>query len=147
VHSGQLLCVCGPVGGGKTALLLGVLDELRLTGGHCTVRCGSVYNADNAHTHSAHDNAHISNPIHIHTSSSSSSSNSGNSSSSNNTNTYNVPQLAYCAQSPYLHAGSVRDNILMGCVYEYSRYTEIVEGCQLTADIQVMCDVIVLCVF
>ena len=43
-------------------------------------------------------------------------------------------KFIYCLQSPYLHTGTVRDNILMGNIYDEHKYNEIINGCCLNQD-------------
>ncbi|EDQ85993.1 uncharacterized protein MONBRDRAFT_34017 [Monosiga brevicollis MX1] len=44
-------------------------------------------------------------------------------------------QLAYAGQSPWIFAGSLRDNILFDTPFEAARYASVLEACALVADI------------
>lgn len=52
-------------------------------------------------------------------------------------NSGNQVAFSYCAQIPSLHAGTVKDNILMGAVFDEKRYKSVIIGCQLLADTKV----------
>lgn len=43
--------------------------------------------------------------------------------------------MAYCAQQPWIIAGTLRDNILFGLAYDPVRYHKTLEGCALVDDI------------
>ena len=43
--------------------------------------------------------------------------------------------MAYCAQQPWIIAGTLRDNILFGLAYDPVRYHKTLEGCALVEDI------------
>jgi ATP-binding cassette subfamily C (CFTR/MRP) protein 1 len=43
--------------------------------------------------------------------------------------------MAYCAQQPWIIAGTLRDNILFGLAYDPVRYQKTLEGCALVDDI------------
>lgn len=64
---------------------------------------------------------------------------------SNVENIASSTSLSYCAQTPSMHAGSVRDNILMGAAYNQDKYKSVLTGCQLLTDIQVIIVNLYLC--
>ncbi|KAK9764427.1 hypothetical protein K7432_008067 [Basidiobolus ranarum] len=47
-------------------------------------------------------------------------------------------KIAYAAQSPWLFAGSVRDNILFGASLDATRFRQVVEVCQLERDFMIL---------
>ena len=81
--SGALVAVVGPVGCGKSSLLLAILGELRRTSGSQVVR-GSV---------------------------------------------------AYCAQQPWIVAGTLRDNVTFGSAYDASRFGLAIQCSGLRPDL------------
>jgi ATP-binding cassette subfamily C (CFTR/MRP) protein 1 len=46
--------------------------------------------------------------------------------------------IAYCAQQPWIIAGTLRDNILFGLDYDPVRYHQTLEGCALVEDISAL---------
>jgi ATP-binding cassette, subfamily C (CFTR/MRP), member 4 len=47
---------------------------------------------------------------------------------------------AYCAQSPWIFAGSIRDNILFGEKYDDVRFRKVIEVCALQRDLTLFPD-------
>jgi len=86
VPPGQLVCLCGQVGSGKSTLVAGLLRELRPVRGHIHVR-GTV---------------------------------------------------AYCAQTPFIVSGTLRDNILFGAPYDADKYTAVVAASALEPDLELL---------
>jgi len=83
---GDLMCITGRVGAGKTALL-------KALGGELQIESGSVA---------------------VHGS------------------------LSYCSQEPWLQNLTIRDNILFGQQYNPTWYSEVLDACELKADLEQM---------
>ena len=81
---GELVAVVGPVGSGKTSLLMGLLGELGSTGGELCMR-GTV---------------------------------------------------AFASEEPWILAGSIKDNILMGRVFDPELYRKALDSCDLCKDLE-----------
>ncbi|KAK9692619.1 hypothetical protein K7432_014250 [Basidiobolus ranarum] len=47
-------------------------------------------------------------------------------------------KIAYAAQSPWLFAGSIRENILFGATYEAGRFQKVIQVCQLDRDFTIL---------
>ncbi|KAG0224305.1 hypothetical protein BGW42_005193 [Actinomortierella wolfii] len=45
------------------------------------------------------------------------------------------PQISYSAQSPWIFAGSIRNNILFGSEFNKERYERVIQVCELTRDL------------
>ncbi|CAG9315441.1 unnamed protein product [Blepharisma stoltei] len=84
LKSGELLVVVGPVGAGKSSLLMGLLGEINIVQGDYQLN----------HT------------------------------------------VAYASDEPWLVAGSIKENILMGLEYDENVYNETVAACALAKDFQ-----------
>ncbi|TNN13370.1 Multidrug resistance-associated protein [Schistosoma japonicum] len=93
VQWGELVCVIGPVGCGKSSLLLSVLGELQ-----SVVSENELINDKNIKTH---------------------------------------PRLryAYVGQTPWLHAGTIRENILFGSDCDITWMNTVIEACALKSDL------------
>ena len=81
--SGQLVGVTGPVGSGKTSLLMSILEELPVSAGHNSC----------------------------------------------------IGKMAYASQTPWVFSGTMRENILFGKTFVEHKYLEIIQACDLEADI------------
>ena len=57
----------------------------------------------------------------------------------------NTGNVAYCPQSPPMHAGSIRSNILMGSAMDEERYQSVLDGCCLLHDLKVGVYIILYC--
>ena len=86
VGPGQLVCLCGQVGSGKSTLVAGLLRDLQPVKGSIAV-AGSV---------------------------------------------------AYCAQTPFIVSGTLRDNILFGAPYDADKYAAVVTASALDPDIALL---------
>ena len=86
VGQGQLVCLCGQVGAGKSTLVAGLLRDLQPVKGSITVS-GSV---------------------------------------------------AYCAQTPFIVSGTLRDNILFGAPFDADKYAAVVTASALDPDIALL---------
>lgn len=49
-------------------------------------------------------------------------------------------RVAYCPQTPWIHSGTIRSNILFGQEYEKSRYEEVLRACCLEEDLKTFPD-------
>ena len=102
-NSGGLYVITGPVGSGKSSLLLALLGELKPISAPLT----------NHQIRTTVDSSTTHFPIHtIHTTAAT-------------VDTSNKFSYSYCPQVPCLHSGSVRENILMGRPYDESRLADI----------------------
>ncbi|XP_052898202.1 multidrug resistance-associated protein 1-like [Anopheles moucheti] len=45
-------------------------------------------------------------------------------------------RVSYCPQTPWIHSGTIRSNILFGQEYEQSRYEEVIRACCLEDDLK-----------
>jgi ATP-binding cassette subfamily C (CFTR/MRP) protein 1 len=86
VGQGQLVCLCGQVGSGKSTLVAGLLNDLQPVKGSIAVS-GSV---------------------------------------------------AYCAQTPFIVSGTLRDNILFGAPFDADKYAAVVTASALDPDIALL---------
>ncbi|CAM9626821.1 unnamed protein product, partial [Phaeothamnion confervicola] len=109
LRRGELVCVVGRVGSGKSALLHGLLGELYIgdrkggAGGICSRAIGG-----------------------------------GGGGGSSGGCAAGCPlrglRVAYAAQTPFIQSGSVRDNILFGRPVDEERYRRVIDACSLTYD-------------
>ncbi|ORY02314.1 P-loop containing nucleoside triphosphate hydrolase protein [Basidiobolus meristosporus CBS 931.73] len=47
-------------------------------------------------------------------------------------------RIAYAAQSPWLFAGTIKENILFGAAYEPLRFAKVIQACQLESDFLIL---------
>eukprot|EP01038_Epipyxis_sp_PR26KG_P008584 gene8584-11599_t len=123
---GQILAICGRTGAGKTTVLLGILGEIRRDkNNHSFVknRLNNSEKQSKATLFSCCCNNSDRKSI------------SENDRMQLNSNNSDDNQIAYCSQSPSLHSGSIRSNILMGEVYDEEWYNNVIHGCCLEEDI------------
>jgi ABC-type multidrug transport system fused ATPase/permease subunit len=145
VGRGQLLGIVGGTGSGKSSLLLGLLGELRQVGGDIE---GAMVSLKDLHSAGSSINSVIQ-----HSSPQTQSRNI----QKKHSNSFGISQVqysvndleiedkqrspgaslraSYCPQSPVIHSGSVRDNIVMGQALDVHWYSRVLEGCQLNHDI------------
>ncbi len=118
VEKGELVCICGKVGSGKTSLLRAILDDIY----KYTSPASSSSFGSNAY------------------------SSSSNSSSSElrprleQSNPSDALCAGYCPQAPQMFQASVRDNITFGCPFDQHRYEICIRGCALNVDIDEWAD-------
>ncbi|KAF9970265.1 hypothetical protein BGZ73_007064 [Actinomortierella ambigua] len=55
--------------------------------------------------------------------------------SSSSSSSHTRPRVSYSAQSPWIFAGSIRNNILFGSEYNKERYDRVIQVCELTRDL------------
>lgn len=48
--------------------------------------------------------------------------------------------ISYAAQSPWLQHMTIKDNILFGSPFHEERYKQVIEGCALLPDLQILED-------
>ena len=101
-NSGGLYVITGPVGSGKSSLLLALLGELKPI---------TPPPSPNHHTHTSVDPSTTHYPAHTTTTTT----------STTTVDTSRMYSYSYCPQVPCLHSGSVRENILMGRPYDEIR--------------------------
>ncbi|CAH8511918.1 unnamed protein product [Schistosoma haematobium] len=89
---GQLIGVIGPVGSGKSSLLLSILGELQ-----------SVVSGDELRNESMKTNPRL--------------------------------RYAYVGQTPWLHSGTIRENILFGSDCDLAWMNTVIEACALKVDL------------
>ncbi|CAH8512055.1 unnamed protein product [Schistosoma haematobium] len=92
VQWGQLIGVIGPVGSGKSSLLLSILGELQ-----------SVVSGDELRNESMKTNPRL--------------------------------RYAYVGQTPWLHSGTIRENILFGSDCDLAWMNTVIEACALKVDL------------
>ncbi|CAH8498874.1 unnamed protein product [Schistosoma intercalatum] len=92
VQWGQLIGVIGPVGSGKSSLLLSILGELQ-----------SVVSEDELRNESMKTNPRL--------------------------------RYAYVGQTPWLHSGTIRENILFGSDCDLAWMNTVIEACALKVDL------------
>ncbi|KAG0267214.1 hypothetical protein DFQ27_008995 [Actinomortierella ambigua] len=100
----ELLAIVGPVGCGKSSFCMALLEEMPVAGG--SMRVGKTALTER----------------------------SAMAENNNNNNNNTRPRLSYSAQSPWIFAGSIRNNILFGSEYNKSRYDRVIQVCELTRD-------------
>ena len=47
-------------------------------------------------------------------------------------------EIAYCSQTPWVHEGTVRDNIIGESAFDQERYSNVIRSCELDADLGCM---------
>uniref|UniRef100_A0A182M010 Uncharacterized protein n=1 Tax=Anopheles culicifacies TaxID=139723 RepID=A0A182M010_9DIPT len=52
------------------------------------------------------------------------------------TSTITWNRISYCPQTPWIHSGTIRDNILFGQEYDQARYEEVIRACCLEEDLK-----------
>jgi ABC-type glutathione transport system ATPase component len=101
VKRGELLLIAGPVGAGKSSLLLAILGEMKQCASNASLESSSDVSAQTGlpytATSSVPSTASYSPPSH--------------------TSTSVLPRTAYCAQRPWILATSVRSNIVIAGTY------------------------------
>ena len=101
VKRGELLLIAGPVGAGKSSLLLAILGEMKQCASNSSLESSSDVSAQTGlpytATNSVPSTASYSPPSH--------------------TSTSVLPRTAYCAQRPWILATSVRSNIVIAGMY------------------------------
>ena len=122
LHRGQLTCVIGTVGSGKSALLQAIVGELPAYRGTVTHRYGSHNNHNNGQ-HVSLDNIV----------------------DDDNNNKLQQPGhrqmtrgISYAAQDPWIMDGTVRENITMGLPFNQVWYDEVIDACGLRMDFEIL---------
>lgn len=118
LRPGELLGVCGEVGSGKSSLLAALLGELQPLQPQDPTAAAATASCDHGH------GGDVMPP-----------SKSGSEGAAASLGPVVVGTVAYCAQVPWIVAGSVRDNILFGRPYEEAWYARVVVACALSDDL------------
>jgi ABC-type Mn2+/Zn2+ transport system ATPase subunit len=108
LQRGQLTCVIGTVGSGKSALLQAVVGELPVYRGHISRRYGNNDNNNNNNNKQHHRDHH-----------------------------HEGGRMSYAAQDPWIMDGTVRENVTMGLPFSEEWYNEVIDACGLRMDFQI----------
>ncbi len=135
---GELLGICGAVGSGKSSLLSALLGELQPLKGSgkgqgCAGKAAqpmvAIELGDGAHANGS------SNGANGHSTALPGNGGCGGSTGSDDRGPLMYGRVAYCAQVPWIVAGSVRDNITFGQPYDEAWYGAVVHACCLADDL------------
>lgn len=107
LKKGELICIEGPVGGGKTAWLMAIMAGMKLNG-------GSVFLKD-VDDGNCKFIVRIRGTLTQHCSI--------------------LLGFGYVGQNPWLQRGTIRENITWGSVYDEIRYKKVLFACALLDDI------------
>eukprot|EP00536_Pseudo-nitzschia_multiseries_P013764 jgi/Psemu1/245584/estExt_Genewise1.C_6110003 len=110
LERGQLTCVIGTVGAGKSALLQAVVGELKAYKGSVSYHNTVVTNTSDG---------------------------GGGDDNDENKSTRQQQRISYAAQDPWIMDGTVRENITMGLPFRSEWYNRVVEVCGLRMDFQI----------
>ena len=122
VKKGELLGIAGPVGSGKSSLLLALLSELLPCPAASTAAADAAAAADDAVA--AADDGEKKKPRRR--------------TKSTGLSPVVRGSLAYCSQVPWIPPGTLRDAILFGSPYDEERYERSVDAAALRPDLEAL---------
>jgi len=106
-QKGQLTCVIGTVGSGKSALLQAIVGEL------------PVFQGSISHRHKKDENT------------------SDRDDTEDGTQTADDGSISYASQDSWIMNGTVRENITMGITFDENWYNKVIDACGLRLDFEI----------
>eukprot|EP01034_Spumella_vulgaris_P022151 gene22151-28258_t len=126
---GEMWVVVGSTGSGKTALLLGLLGEMH------SGNSSTITEFRDASVSSLRSRVESQEGLGLSPIGGGGGGGGGGGAKSGAYESKSRKRIAYCAQVPPMHSGSVRSNIVMGDAFDAARYRDVLRGCCLGPDL------------